>query len=183
MRPITYTKYSSDELWSLCMSNDHKAFKILFDREFKHLLAFGLKVCPCQSDVKDAMQEIFTDLWVKRSTRKINHVKLYLLKSLKYRLIKSKPNGKVIDINSLAKGELSYTTEIISDIDSQSYQVKSILSQLPKQQQEILHLKYFQGLTNAQIAEVLDINYQSVSNRIHRILNGFRKKIQNKASI
>lgn len=182
MRSINYAEYSSDELWQLCkIHNDHKAFKVIYDREFGHLLSYGLKICKDHSDVKDALQEIFTDLWVKKSSRRINHIKLYLLKSLKYRLIKDKNKGKIIDINTLPK-ELSYTITPTNK-ELQSDEVKTILSQLPQNQQEILNLKYYQGLSNSQIAEVLDIKYQSVSNRLHRVLNVFRKKIIKKVSV
>ncbi len=170
-----YTKYSPDELWELCISNDHKAFKELYDREFKYLFAFGLKIYPHKPDVKDALQEIFTDLWVNKSTRKINHIRFYLLKSLKYKLLKCKPDGKIIEINALSK-EDQILPLVVNDGDSKAKEIQKILSQLPKSQQEILHLKYYQGLSNTQIAEILGIKYQSVSNRLHRILNGFRKK-------
>lgn len=182
MPPIIYSKYSSDELWELCIGDDHNAFKALFDREFQAMFHFGLKISQSQSDVKDALQEVFTDLWIKKSNRNIKHIKIYLLKSLKYRLIKIKPSGKIVDINVLSNDQLSCSTDFYEN-DSKLFQLKAVLSQLPKNQQEILHLKYYQGLSNAQIAEVLDINYQSVSNRLHRVLCSFRKKIQKKISI
>lgn len=177
-----YAKYSTEELWQLCIFNNHKAFKELYNREFRYLLAFGLKICPNNSDVKDALQEVFTDLWVNKAKRKINHIRLYLLKSLKYRLIKKKPNGKIIDLNALSKENHSLSLEV-NEGDTSAIEIQSIISQLPKNQQEILHLKYYQGLSNAQIAEVLDIKYQSVSNSLHRILSSFRKKIQKKISV
>ncbi len=176
-----YSKYSTDELWGLCITNDHKAFKALYDREFQSLFAFGLKICQHKPDIKDALQEIFTDLWVKRSTRKINHIRFYLLKSLKYKLVKARPNTKIIDLNALPKDVYS-SSITVNNAETDSEEIQNIISQLPKNQQEILHLKYYQGLTNSQIAEVLGIKYQSVSNRLHRLHMRFRKKIQKKIS-
>jgi RNA polymerase sigma factor (sigma-70 family) len=180
MQSTIYTKQTSDELWQLCIYGDHKAFKEIFDREFNDLLEYGLKVSPNKTDVKDAIQEVFTDLWDKKSTRKINNIKFYILKSLKYNLLKIKPLGKIIDINSISKEKYSHTIESY-DNDTLAAKVSAILSQMPRDQQEILHLKYFQGLSNRELAEVLDINYQSVSNRLHRVINVIRKKIQKKS--
>lgn len=179
MQPAYSAIFSSDRLWLLCKNSNHKAFKQLFNNEFENLMAYGLKISSNKSDVKDAIQEIFTDLWERKSDRQIQNIKFYLLKALKYRLVRSISKGKVVDINALTR-EPCINPQYQDS--SRSQEIAIVLSQLPKSQQEIIHLKYYQGLSNAEIADMLNINYQSVSNKLHRVIAGFRKKLQNKIS-
>lgn len=50
--------------------------------------------------------------------------------------------------------------------------LKSLLTSLPKRQQAVIFLKFYEGLSIEEIAEIMDMNRQSVSNLLHRaILN------------
>jgi RNA polymerase sigma factor (sigma-70 family) len=49
------------------------------------------------------------------------------------------------------------------------------INDLPSRQKEALYLRYTQELTVDQIADTLDMNYQSANNLLHRALLSLRK--------
>jgi RNA polymerase sigma factor (sigma-70 family) len=51
-----------------------------------------------------------------------------------------------------------------------------LINDLPSRQKEALYLRYTQELTVDQIADTLDINYQSANNLLHRALLSLRKE-------
>ena len=48
--------------------------------------------------------------------------------------------------------------------------LRQLVQSLPDRQKEVIHLRFFMNLKNEEIAEVLNINYQSVSNLLVRAL-------------
>jgi RNA polymerase sigma factor (sigma-70 family) len=55
------------------------------------------------------------------------------------------------------------------------------LNQLPNRQKEVLYLKYYSDLNTDDIAKVLEINYQSVLNLIHKGIKKLRQAASLKA--
>lgn len=53
-------------------------------------------------------------------------------------------------------------------------QIQRLLSSLPKRQQEIIYLHYYEGLEADQVAQVMDIGRQSVYNLLSRTLRQLR---------
>lgn len=176
MNQLPYRTMSLGELWSLS-DTDNKAFKQLFEVEFDKLYAYGTKIHTNRSEVKDAIQDVFTDLWSKRKERKhIKEIHFYLLKSLRYKLYRLAASRKIIDIDRY-KGDIP----VLPVDKSDAYQkLNYILDEMPAKQREVLHLKFYQGLSNQEIATVLKIKYQSVSNTLHRAYKSFKKKSEQK---
>ena len=55
--------------------------------------------------------------------------------------------------------------------------LKEKLNQLPDRQREVIHLRYYHNLKNDEIAEVLEMNYQSVANLLGRAIKNLRRKV------
>lgn len=51
------------------------------------------------------------------------------------------------------------------------------LNKLPKRQKEAIYLKYYTGLNAKEIAEIMEINYQSVVNLIHKGIKSLKEDI------
>jgi RNA polymerase sigma-70 factor (ECF subfamily) len=79
-----------------------------------------------------------------------------------------------MDLNSMQD---SVETSIIGDEVSAS-QVDSLrqaIKALTVRQQEAIQLRYYQGFSNEQIANLMDLNYQSVNNLLHRALSRLKE--------
>ncbi len=142
---------------------------------------YGSKLTKDQDLLKDVLQDLFTEFWVKRKGQsEVQNVKVYLVKSLRYKLLRTIEKDKINSTISI--DSLLYHHEIPEELENEASnerkeRLKLELQKLPERQKEILHLKYFQKLDNQQISEIANINYQSVSNLIHRAIFNLKKSV------
>lgn len=168
-----YLSQNSDpELWDLMRKGSKDAFALLYKRHIQSLFNFGLRLTTNRELVKDTLQDFFVDLWQKRNNRTaVQHVRSYLIKSFRNRLLRA--------IEKANKNRNYSFEELLLDLPETAQDkaalvrrklLKEQVQNLPKRQREVVHLRYFQNLKNDEIAEILNINYQSVSNLLHRAL-------------
>ncbi|WP_281233595.1 RNA polymerase sigma factor [Flavobacterium gelatinilyticum] len=172
-------------LWNNLKIGDEKSFSLLFERYYNDLVNYGNSLSPFAEKVQDCVQDVFTDIWVYRnSLQGAVVVKAYLLSSVRKRIARLHERDHIFrktastdDIAFLL--EFSVENELIDDDEFTKEKVKylnKLLNELPPRQKEALYLRYHQGLSVEQIAEMLDVNYQSASNLLHRGLLTLRKE-------
>lgn len=175
-------------IWKSFLEGDQKAFADLYKIYAEDLFMYGFKITAKESLIKDAIQELFIEIWNNREKIKgVNNHKAYLLKALKYKILRSLKREKRVD--TLGDDEMDDMEEIVSfetlwileEIQEERIEIlHKQLKSLPERQREVLHLKYFQNLKSQQIADLLGINTQSVSNLLYRGISTLRKKILKK---
>jgi RNA polymerase sigma factor, sigma-70 family len=175
--------YRDIQLWKTMLKGNETAFSQIYQLYSGPLQAYGSKIFFDESIVQDAIQDIFIHLWNKRSTLPIvNNVRVYLLKCLRNRLFRIlEKQGKIQhEIEDNLIGIPSQEDSIILKElkKEQLLKLHFHLQNLPIRQREVIHLKFFQNLNTKEIATLLSINYQSVSNTIHRGLNTLKTKFQ-----
>jgi RNA polymerase sigma-70 factor (ECF subfamily) len=169
--------------WSQFKQGDREAFAAIYQQHILHLITYGLRLCADQDLLKDQIQELFVELWHSRKNlAPTRSVKFYLFKALRYKLIRLEKNRYLSQQS--ARIALSFDNPLqdpietsIIENESRASRVASLrlaIKSLSLRQQEAIQLRYFQGFTHDQIAELMDLNYQSVSNLLHRAL--FRLK-------
>lgn len=132
--------------------------------------------------VKDELQNLFTELWERRrNLGEINHIKAYLIKSFRRKLLKTTTKARkniIVEIKETLdlKFELSIEEFIIQQEDQNVdiKKLKSSLQSLNKTQKEIIYLKYYNNLDYKDIAEITGLKYQSVRNSMHKALKVLR---------
>lgn len=175
-----------DALWVKFLAGEKRAFELIYRKYARILFAYGSKISFDNTIVKDAIQELFIHLWDKKdSLKSVQNVKVYLLKSLRnklYRTLDKKEKFNNLDCIETKLSNPSIQESIILEElkKEQLLKLHYHLQQLPTRQREVVHLKYFQNLKNPEIAELLDINYQSVANILHRGLNNLKVKLGKK---
>jgi len=167
-------------LWRKFKNGDRDAFAQLYQRHIIPLIAYGGKLCPDHDQLKDQIQELFVELWHSRQNLSdTDSVRFYLLKALRYKLIRVEKDRhnrlfveEVEEDNPNILPEAPVEAMIIEKEMYESYraQLKDALRHLTSRQQEIIQLRFYQGLTHVQIAGLMDMNYQSVSNLLHKAL-------------
>lgn len=82
------------------------------------------------------------------------------------------------EIRQLSDYETIETRIEKTENDSESHhKLRKAIYQLPKRQQEAIFLKFYEGLDNEQIAELMQVNRQSVANLIFKALSTLKTQI------
>lgn len=173
----------SDEevlLWLRLKNGDRESFAALYQKHVLSLIAYGIRLCPDRDQLKDQIQELFVELWNSRTNlAETDCVRFYLFKALRYKLIRQeKKRHSRFLASRLAAGfsaallEEPIETAIMEKEVHESYMalLKKAIRELSLRQQEVIQLRFYQGFSNEQIAELMNMNYQSVSNLLYRAL-------------
>jgi RNA polymerase sigma factor (sigma-70 family) len=178
-------------LWSNLKAGDEKSFSILFEKYYADLIRYGNSFSPFKEKVQDCVQDVFADVWIYRQSLSDSVVvKAYLLSSVRKRIARLHERDYIFMKTTTTDSieflfDFSIEHQLISDEESaiKVAHLNSFLNNLPARQKEALYLRYNQGLTVEQIADMLQINYQSANNLLHRALLQLRKEWKGNLSI
>ena len=178
-------------LWSSLKAGDEKSFSILFEKYYSDLIRYGNSFSPFKEKVQDCVQDVFADVWIYRQSLSNSVVvKAYLLSSVRKRIARLQERDYIFMKTSTTDCieflfDFSIEHQLISDEESalKVAHLNSFLNNLPARQKEALYLRYHQGLTVEQIAELLQINYQSANNLLHRALLQLRREWKGNISL
>lgn len=170
-----------EELWTRFKSGDGDAFDELAQRRYRTLFNYATRFSKDREFIKDCIQDLFLELWDRRQNlMETPYVTIYLLKSLRNNLLRSqKLQRRLGDTQELEEESfdlsdgLTIEMELIASefVDENERTIRQAIEQLPKRQQEVIFLKYYQGMTNDEIANVMEIERQSVANFLYRAIN------------
>lgn len=188
---LTIKTYDDHKLWNKLKAGDEKSFSLLFEKYYGDLINYGNSFSPFAEKVQDCVQDVFADVWLYReSLQEPTVVKAYLLSSVRKRIARLYERDhifkKITTTDSIEfLFDFSVEHELINDeaTAERVLHLNKLLNDLPPRQKEALFLRYNQGLTVEQIAEMLDVNYQSASNLLHRGLLTLRKEWKGSFSI
>lgn len=170
--------------WKNLEKGDPLIWREIFLEHVDFLHDYGMKIFDDNEYVKDVIQDVFLSLFERRNNLpKIESLKAYLCKSIRYKLIdKIRHDSKHTDSNiMICDFELSVdfasTLEEQEYNESQALQLEAMLHKLTNRQREFIFLKYYNGFSNEEIAEITGINKQSVANSLHESLRKMRECI------
>lgn len=125
------------------------------------------------------------ELWTRRQTlTPPDDVKAYLMGAFRNKIYKDRiQSNRLPQLTDLpfdgSDTTLSPSAEeaLIQDETGQQIhqRIKHLLASLPKRQQEVIYLHFYEGLDADQIADVMGIGRQSVYNLLSRTLNDLRR--------
>ncbi len=170
-------------LWNAFKEGDRQAFSTLYTAYVNKLYAYGLKITPNRELVRDAIQDLFIELWKSRQT--LSHtssVKYYLYSCTRRKITRylSRSSHILNDDKETTNPflQVSSPEEAIIDTQTTTRQhslLQKAMDRLTQRQREALFLKYYEGLANAEIASLMAINEQSVYNLISQGLSAIKK--------
>lgn len=161
------------------------AFFDLYAALYYPLVNFGIRVCADADTSSEATDLVFTTIWEKHeSLSRVDHVEAYLRTFLKRKLLRILERKRKINdalFNAGADGEwmeMSYE-EFIVKVQSDElvqHQLKNALEKLTFRQKQLIHLKFFDGLSYEQIAEQSNQTIKTAYNTIYDALKILRKE-------
>ena len=181
------TKEQEQTLWKDMISGNKKSFEDLYNQYFQALINYGFRITKNENLIEDAVQELFISIWNNRTNlSEVNEVKFYLFRSLKNRILrqlekdifdKSEDVDVYLDLLiSISEEQKKINSEQLNtNLDT----LQRAIAHLPLRQQEVINLKYFHDFTLDEIAKLMNVNKQSVSNLLFRSYAILRKLFKN----
>jgi len=165
------------ELWDAFRKGNEQAFSEIYQRYAGMLYNYGYNITSDAALVQDAMQDLFADLW--RTQRKLStttSIKFYLFRSLRRRLNRLSAIRPAPDDLYPADTESAETIKIrLEENLSQQQRLQQLIGLLPARQQEVLRLRFYDNFSWEEIADILQINEQSVRNLVQRAVVKMRE--------
>jgi len=174
----------AQRLWNDYQSGDMYALANIMQGYYSDLFHWGLRLHSEREFVKDCIQDMFVNLWKMRQSASpaVSNVRSYLLVALKTRILREL-SKKHVTHQLVLSDEYSFSVEFSSDLrlideEHEVYQVRKlegVLNSLSDRQKELIYLRFYQSLSFEQIAEVMNLNRQSVYNLLQKSLGSLRK--------
>jgi RNA polymerase sigma factor (sigma-70 family) len=179
----SHTAQNDASLWRLLKQGDRIAFEALYRKYIEDLLHYGERMGMKEDALKDLVQDLFIEIWKSRERiKEMDNVKFYLFKALRYKIIKYHHRSHASEplSNDWIGAEESVEHKILhaEQAGLTTKYLQQAIARLPKRQQEIIHLRFFQGFSNQDIASLMNLQYQSATNLIHRSLKAMRQYLQ-----
>lgn len=184
---MSLAENKSDErlLWSRFLKGDDQVLSLIYLQYSGSLFDYGCRFTADKNLVKDCIQEVFcTLIRTRKNLSETDNVRLYLLKSLKRRILRDMKNSgaKTVLVNDQ---EYAFDLLLAENIDDQLNELdeekrrllaEAMLS-LTDRQKEAIYLRFNRGLEYEEISFLLNLNYQSSRALIHRAIEKLREVI------
>lgn len=168
------------ELWDNFRNGDQGAYTCLINKYSRPLFNYGYRICQDRDFLKDCIQEIFLELWNRRSRISATaSVKWYLFKAVRLRIFRNQSkwrrNEQLSDDYDFMV-EFNIESKIINegDQDSLTSRIQLVLNHLPSRQREIIYLRFYENLDFDNICQIMNISKQSVHNLLQKAYKNFR---------
>lgn len=171
------------ELWTRLKNGDQNALKSIYDQHYSNLCQYGLRLATHTDIVEDAIQDVFVELWkYKANLAETDSIKSYLFVCIKRKIIKLVKDYQKHSSNEQLEDNFDagyFEDNLISSeiVEEQNSKLKQAVSKLSKRQQEVLYLKFEQGLDYEQISKIMDLKYQSVRNLVSTAVNKIKDQL------
>lgn len=156
-------------LWDKLQKGQQEAFNQIFRSYYSDLKAYGIKISQNEELTKEAIQILFVKIWERREQLgAVTSVKAYLIRAYRRNLIDLLEAEKKRARRSYPLPTFHVSPEELSiyrqEQKEQATQITQLLNRLPEKQKEVIYLRFYNQLSYIEIAEVLDLNYQTVRN-------------------
>ena len=185
--PIPVDELHLADLWNRFRQHDEQAFDELANRRYRLLFNYATKFTKDTELIKDCIQDLFLELWYRRTRlTDTSYVTVYLICALRNNLLrKLRLNNRLDDSADITVSceaftdNLTVETLLISDesMSQKEREIRNAINRLPARQQEVIFLKFYEGLSNDEIAKVMEIERQTVSNFIYRAISQLKNDL------
>ncbi|MDD3321716.1 MAG: RNA polymerase sigma factor [Paludibacter sp.] len=178
---IISTDVETSEILTAFIEGDKTAFSKLYNMHVNLLYNYGCKLTSDVELLKDCIQEVFIKIYNKRTElTTIANFKSYIIISLKNKLCDE--SRKRVNLSDISVDELDVVSSYNVETDYISNEkemldnafVTRILDRLSPRQRKAIILYYIEERKYDEICVIMDMNYQSVRNLIHRGISKLR---------
>ena len=173
---------TDESLMVRVQSGDHEAFSALVFRHTKRFYAAAYRVCSNGDDAEDIVQDAFLKLWNRPEVWRTDSGAKFT--TWFYRVV---TNQAIDTMRKKKNTQDSYDIERISDErDSQQKQLERVeqdevleaaIQKLPERQKLALNLCFYEGLSNKEAAEIMEVGLKGLESLLMRAKSGLRDEL------
>lgn len=141
-------------IWNSFKKGEWEAYAQLYDLYYRRLNNYGYKFTRDVSLIEDAIQDLFVKLWSnKDSLGSPPSVRNYMYKALRntvFRKMKVQARFMAAPTDEYNYTfEVAYDSQMILEEEERRLQemIKGVINNLPARQQEIVYLRFYEGLS------------------------------------
>ncbi|MEL7006665.1 MAG: sigma-70 family RNA polymerase sigma factor [Bacteroidota bacterium] len=177
-----------EKLWESLVEGSEIAFDEIYRRYFDKLYVYSRHLTQDTDLIKDAIQEVFVELWkYRQKLSKVKHVKPYLHKSVRRKVLKEIKKVRSAE-NNESIGEpmqVIYSRErsLINEQTSQRQKelITKAFNSLSDRQKEAVVLKYYNDFSYQEIAETMSLKkVKSARTLLYRAIETLRMSLSQK---
>ncbi len=153
---------------------DANSFKKLYVKYFPQLIRFALYRTHSMNSSREAVQDLFTRIWIKRHLLNPDKsVKAYLYKSLNNLIINNK---KLHSSGNISLDQINRNIKTSGPEDNElKLDIRTAIDKLPEKIKTVFLLSRSEGLKYNEIAEICNISEKAVEKRMSKAISIFRK--------
>jgi len=160
-----------DELLKEIKLGNQKAFAILVKRHSSRFYAVAFRMLGKQTDAEDVVQELFLKLWSKPDIWQEGRGAKF--STWFYRII----TNRCIDFQRKKKPDqllenfdIADKSNVEEDLDkiTRHKMLEKMLLELPERQRIAINLCFYQGISNKEAAEIMEINLKALESLLMR---------------
>lgn len=176
--------WQEDSNWQALKNGKPEALSALFHQYYTPLFQYGQKLTNYDTELtKEIIQDLFFKLWDRRATLgEVRSVKIYLFTAFRRILIDKSRHFKVEEAFTASfkpmdtwenSPEDNFLFEEKRLTDAQK--LKNAILKLPNRVREAITLRYFEEMSYAEIAEIMELKERTVYNFVHEGLSLLRR--------
>ena len=173
--------FNDENLLKLIIAGDHSAFSELVIRHTKKYYSIAYRVLFNRDDAEDLVQEAFLKIWKNpenwNSSRNVKFTTWFYRVVINLCLDYKKKNKFDTSNNYNEIESHSNTQDGIIDTKRRQELLDKYLLQLPERQQIALNLCFYEGVSNKEAAEIMDINLKALQSLIVRAKTNLKEKL------
>lgn len=160
------------ELLNRLRENDAQAFECIYKKYWRNLYLTAFSILKDKQAAEDIIQDMFIQLWNKRSTITIKiSLNSYLTTCIKHEVFRViRKRIAEIDANDLIQQDKAYNAQELIEYKEFLHHTQQLISKLSLKCQEIFVLSREDQYSHKEIAKQLNISSKTVENHIGKAL-------------
>ena len=152
----------------------------MYNEHFALLNNYGYKFTRDVSLIEDSVHDLFVRLWATRQNLgNPVSVRNYLFKSLRHILLRKMQKKARLSERlreEYYQFQVSFVQHPPASMEDKELQqqVRCIIDGLPARQQEIIYLRFYEGLSYDEIADIMSISVSSTYKLLYKALNNLQ---------
>jgi RNA polymerase sigma-70 factor, ECF subfamily len=169
---LALVEKTDEQLLHAIAARDEDSLAFLYDRYKVILFSVILRILNNREEAEDVLQEIFLQVWQKAKdfdeTRGRGFTWLVTLSRSRAidRLRALASRQRTADESLISKSDEIPSFEEETIVKQQRIKIAKVLAELPDEQQKVLQLAYFEGLSQTEISEKLAVPLGTIKTRM-----------------